>query len=194
MSNVEVVELLKQAIELLESSGGTDQRVPDVYDLQPEGFAKLRVVEEFRKELLDKRDDKLAQRYALTVLPEYWYVQDMETYFTDYTPEMEQNQEYACAQARFSPSSHPDKFTFWFYAYKSEVDEDGRGREVILYKDNKAVGAVASDSRNASGTKLLKANPRVVDMAGMVRRNYAYFYERNKDAYLNPTTTFRPTP
>jgi len=190
----EVVDLLKQAIELLEGNVEGEQKLAAVFDLQPEGYAKLGAAEEFRKELLDKRDDKLAQRYANTVLPEYWYVQDMEAYLTDYTPDMEKNQEYACAQARFNPASHPDKFTFWFYAYKSEVDEDGHGREVIIYKDNKAVGAVASDSRNASGTKLLKANPRVVDMAGMVRRNYQYFYDRNKDAYLNPATTFGRTP
>lgn len=175
--------------------------VPEVFDVQPLGFAKLRAVEDFRLELSEraKTGDKLAERFVST-LPEYWFVQDMETY-VQVDAEQEKLQEYNCSYARFMLAmmgGNNTKEVLWrsfWQAHRLEYDaaNDRTIQAPLLDPKGNLVHAVANDSVTFGG-KVLTQNPRVADMGGVVRRAYDYFVLTNKDAYLDPETTFPRTP
>lgn len=182
--------------ELGVSSGGSGEvgaGFPAVFDVQPKGYAKLGVVEEFRAELL-RSTDRTVLAYANNVLPTWWYVQDMEDFVEGYTEEQERLQEYACGGARSRLDSNPDKWTYWWHAYDIDIDEDGRASESLMkHSDGKTVCAFASDSRTASGSRLLKANPRIKDVADVIRRNQKAHWDRNHMATRPIPAGWAPT-
>lgn len=208
MNALEFLLSIKEQInQFLDSNPGVDlNAIPaprdPVYDVKPLGYGRILAVDLFREELEQaaKTGDKLAARFVST-LPEHWYVQDMEDYI-ELDTEQQKLQEYNCSFARFTfamMGGNNTKEVLWrsfWPAHQLEVREEGgqeRTVQVAIMENGKPVHAVPNDSVTFSG-KVLTRNPRVEDMGGVVRRAYDYFVARNKDAYLDPETTFLRTP
>lgn len=188
MDNSRVISMLQEVIGILSGGELKDPVIfPDVFDLQPSGYTRLGAVESFRLELRAK-NEPLASRFA-ELLPEWWYVQDAEDY-VPMTTEQQQLQEFNCGNARFTMSimgqsaSGNHLWRKWWPAVRRGWSEAAQGFvDTPIEHEGKKVYAVANDSRNPGG-RVLSTNPRVADMAKVVRNAYNYFYATNKDANI----------
>lgn len=194
-SKIEIANSLRQLANELDGAAGIVDApsYPPVFDVQPLGYTKIGAVEEFRDEL-NASLDPLAKRYVAT-LPHWWFVQDAEEY-VDLTEEQTSLQEFNCGNARFTSaimgSSAEAGDSMWRTFRPAVVrtyNEDTMSFEdtpIIHPDDGKPVYAVPNDSRagQSVNSRVLKKNPRVADMAKVVRASYDFFYARNRNAIL----------
>ena len=154
-----------------------------VFDVQPAGFYRLGAVERFRAEL-KANPDPLAQRYAAG-LPEFWFVQDGDSYVT-LTDEQDRLQDYNTSNARFTlklftGSNLWETFADAVRLIEDPATVDGSLKHERILVDGKPVGVFAADMPKRGIYPVVK-NPRVEDVDKVIRKAYANFYARNKDA------------
>lgn len=191
MSNQQLKELLSQALELVSmgsNDGGTEERkYPTLFELQPLGFYKIGEVEEFRDWLKALTGNQIAQSWVKES-PEFFMVQDGES-FLPMTPAQIELQDFNCGNARFtmgimggtqtSSNVEDPMWRSWWYAIQRVFNEETQHSEDTFIKDANGKPVVAVPDNSRAGTRVLKINPGVKDMAGVVERAYKYHYARN---------------
>lgn len=157
------------------------------------GAVKLRMVEEFRESLLEGHNQfpELAKRFA-EGLPEFWFVQNIEDYDPNYTPEQNALQEFNCSRARFNLALNGGNDTSevlwrsWYPAIFLKTDprtDISTVIEVPLLVNGKQVYALANDS--VVNSRPITTNPRIDDVKDVLENAFAFFIETNKDATHN---------
>lgn len=194
MNKERLVSLLNEALNIASSGVSVPSAgVVSVYDLQPMGYYRLGEVEVFRSKLAALNGNHLAQRWAKES-PHWFMVQDGENYI-QMTPEQIGLQDFNCGNARFT-------LAIWGQTQSSSNLDDPMWRtwlpaivrlaegndNPIVDKDGSIVVAVPDTSYSRGGTQILKANPEIKDMAGVVARAYEYYYARNHVSFGDTST------